>query len=47
MTDLPSRAPDVVYGGERRIVLHREPRQMGPEVVDISDDGSDEAPVGV
>ena len=37
----------MVYGGERKIVLHRGPRQVGPEVVDVSDDDSDDAPVGV
>ena len=47
MTDLPSRAPNVIYGGERRIILHRGPRQMGPEVADHSDDVSDRAPEGV
>ena len=36
----------MIYGGERRIILHRGPRQVGTEVVDLSDDDSGGAPAG-
>ena len=44
---MTSASPTAVYGSERRVVLHRGPRQMGPEIVELSDDDSDEAPVEV
>jgi hypothetical protein len=34
----------VVYGGERRLVPHRGPIPLDPEIVDISDDDSGEIP---
>jgi len=38
-------APEVIYGGERQIVLHRGPMWAAPVAIDVDDDDSDDGGV--